>query len=121
MSRIYVTRKENVQLDSDGAWLIDSNGEVVLHNPDEIGHLVKTHALQTQILDPEKQMIVAGFIFRAEVYWEHDRCPSPAMEDPATIVWLNFQDEGSDDEPEDGEDEGEYEEDFQEARHVSVV
>ena len=97
MSFVTVTRKENVQT-------ITEDGEIVLNNEAEIGHLRKLHSSVVQGVDDNNQPQL-GFLVRAEVYWEHKRTPSPALEDPNELVWLTL--------PTNETEADDYEEDFE--------
>lgn len=100
MSRsIVVTLKDNVTQ--------DENGELALINPEIVGHLVKTHPLSAQMINPETNQIQFGVTFKSEVYWEHARTPSPAFEDPNDLAWVSFSDEEN---VEDETDEEQYDE-----------
>ena len=118
MPKIIVTRAENVVTDSEGQWVVDETGNVVLKDPEATGTLVKTHALQAQVFNPETQALVCGCTFRAEVYWDHIRNPAPAMVDPAELAWIQFAAGEEDEVYEDDEEEVEEEEPAHEGQFV---
>lgn len=99
-----VTPIENVQLDSEGNFVTDDEGNLLLHNEDDLGFLTKVHI--TQVNQVENGMIVSGISTLAEVYWNLRRNPSPALVSPNDIAWVTL------DANEDDDDYEEIESDF---------
>ena len=89
---IVVALKSNVEHDEEGQMLYDEEGSPALKDEEDVGILVKTHPLQAV---HEGQI---GVIFRAEVFWNIRRNPSPALVDPNELVWLSVDENPNDDE-----------------------
>ena len=106
MSLVTVTRKSNV---AD----VSENGEIILVKEDEIGFLRKTHANVVSVPD-ENGNSQLGFLARVEVFWEHQRSPAPALEDPNDLVWLDL----ADDEDEEDDEDDDIDEDDEERESV---
>jgi hypothetical protein len=95
--RIMVTYSENVEYTDDG--------QVVLKDAKVFGYLTKTHVLTAQAFDQESQQLKFGSVLRSEVFWEDRRNPSPSLEDPNDLVWLEFVAEDSEDYDDDDDDQ----------------
>lgn len=98
---IYVTYKSNIFMTSEGFNLKDET---------MIGLLKRTHVAPVIMPHPENGQPIHGLVSRAEVYWEHKRTPSPHLEDPDDLFWLNA-DSDEDDASEDSENTSDESED----------
>jgi len=92
---IYVTYKSNIFI---------TEGDFHLRDEKIVGLLKGTHVAPVIMPHPETGQPIHGLVSRAEVYWEHKRTPSPHLEDPDDLFWLNTD---SDDESEESESENE--------------
>jgi len=106
MQNIIVAHIDNVEKDEQGNFVLEEDGVPQLINEDDVGILVKTHTIQVSQLDSSQNppVLVTGVVFKSEVLWNLHRCPAPAMEDPAALVWLTIDDEGEEDEADEDDD-----------------
>lgn len=125
MSNIIVTLRSNVKQDDQGEIELNEEGVPTLIDADDIGILVKNHAIMTVKFNQESGELDSGYTTRAEVYWDKRRNPSPSMHQPKDLVWMEFmQNEEEDFEDEevegvgDGTEEGD--EDFQDEDYEEV-
>lgn len=103
MENVVVTHKSNVELDENGDFVFDNDGNIVLIDENAIGLLLKTHGVPVTV---EGNI---GLISRSEVLWEHKRSPAPCLELPEDLVWLSYGEEEDDEPDEEYEDVEEFE------------
>jgi len=117
MSNIIVTRKENVEHDSEDQMILTEEGIPKLIDPDDIGILTKSHPIMTLNLtqgEDGSTSLESGYTTRAEVYWDKVRNPSPSLHKPTDLVWMEFMQAEDFEDVEDDVDDSESEDDYEE-------
>lgn len=118
MNDVVCTLKSNMELDENGEFQFDDEGELLLKDNDDVGVIAKTHVIPLSQVDKDGN-IMAGFISRVEVYWDKRRNPSPDMLDPSDLVWLSIVGDDDDapetDEPDENQESDEIAADYEEA------
>jgi hypothetical protein len=114
-----ILKEDNLILDEQGQavlcrenFAVDEEGAPYLVDEDDVGMLLKTHAVQVSQLNQQTNVLEVAALFRAEVVWNKRRSPCPAFEDPSSLVFISIdEDEGF---GEDGDEDEDDEDQFQE-------